>query len=332
MSEAGSRRPIIVKRKRPAAHHGSHGTWKIAYADFMTAMMAFFLVMWLLGGLSKTEMAEVSEYFRTPLKVALVGGDRASASNSAIPGGGDDPMHSDGEVALTRRDATNYTVDRNRLSRLKQRLEVLIHQDPALDAMSSQLKIEIVHDGLRIQIFDDRNKPMFQIGSARIEPYVRELLNAIAPRLNQMPNKITLTGHTDDLRYAGGAATYSNWELSSDRANAARRALVAAGYAPEKLLRVIGAAATERVAGDSPGAPANRRISILVLNAQAQERIESEGRAFAPAPSVLARRSADTLDPAATPLDDGIPVLSLFDGMDMVVHPFRAQVLVSAGL
>ncbi|GAB3671643.1 flagellar motor protein MotB [Salinisphaera aquimarina] len=331
MSEQGSRRPIIVKRKRPTAHQGSHGTWKIAYADFMTAMMAFFLVMWLLGGLSKAEMAEVSEYFRTPLSVALVGGDRNTASNSAIPGGGDDPIHSDGEVALTRRDATNYTVDRNRLSQLKQRLESLIHEDPALNAMSSQLKIEMVHDGLRIQIFDDRNKPMFQIGSARIEPYVRELLIAIAPRLDRMPNKITLTGHTDDLRYAGGAATYSNWELSSDRANAARRALVAAGYAPDKLLRVIGAAATERVPGDGPGAPANRRISILVLNAEAQERIETEGHAFAPSPSVPAGRSADAPRQAVTPPVDAAPVLSLFDGMDLFVHPFRAHGLVSAG-
>ncbi|MES1923807.1 flagellar motor protein MotB [Salinisphaera sp. T31B1] len=323
MSGAESRRPIIVKRKRPVAKHGAHGTWKIAYADFMTAMMAFFLVMWLLGGLSDTEMEQVGDYFRTPLSVAIAGGDRSSASDSVIPGGGADPTRTDGMTRMRfTPDAT--TVDRQRLDRLKRRLESLIHQDPALNAMSSQIKIDIVQDGLRIQIFDDRNRPMFELGSAHIQPYIRDLLAAIAPRLDTMPNRIILTGHTDDLRYAGGAASYGNWELSSDRANAARRALVAAGYSPDKLLRVIGAAATQRLPGDGPSAAVNRRISILVLNAAAEQRIQSEGQALMPppAPRRPAAQSADGRPgPGTTP---AAQALSLIDGDELFVGPWAS--------
>lgn len=277
MSDDSARRPIVIRRKRHQ-RHVPHGTWKIAYADFMTALMAFFLVMWLLSGLSSPELKNVSQYFRTPLKVALVGGDKASASNSAIPGGGDNPVHSDGEVARTTPRATNYHADNRRLDRLRARLQAQIEQDPKLNRMSSQLKIEMVPDGLRIQIFDSKRRPMFKLGSARLEPDIKLLLERIAPTLSTVDNKITLTGHTDDLAYASGPSAYSNWELSADRANAARRALVAGGMAPTKLLRVIGAADTEHVEGDKPGSPLNRRISILLLNDRAQRRIEASGR------------------------------------------------------
>ena len=272
---SADRRPIVIKRKRKAAH-GNHGAWKIAYADFMTAMMAFFLVMWLLSGLSNAEMAQVSEYFRTPLKVAMAGGDRNSASDSAIPGGGDDPMHADGEKALTAPSAKNYNPDRAKMSHFKQRLEAFIHEDPALDEIGAQIKVDFVPQGLRIQIMDSRERPMFALGSARIEPVMRRALEHIAPVLSEVPNRITLTGHTDNRRYAAGRAAYGNWELSSDRANASRRTLVAAGMSAGKLLRVMGAAATTRLAGDKPGAPANRRISIILLNQRAQAELEAE--------------------------------------------------------
>lgn len=281
-----ARRPIVIRRKK-SGRHRPHGAWKIAYADFMTAMMAFFLVMWLLSGFSSAEVAQISEYFRTPLSVALAGGDRNSASNSAIPGGGDDPMHSEGEVALTRPQATNYRPDQERLQRFKTRMESMIEQDPALKSMGSQLKIDLVQDGLRIQIIDSQKRPMFRLGSAEIEPYMRSVLYKIAPILNDLPNKVTLTGHTDDLPYASGESAYSNWELSAERANASRRALLAGGMDPGKLLRVIGAAATMRLPGDPPGAAVNRRISILVLNPRAQARIETQGRADSGAPPAV---------------------------------------------
>ncbi|WP_423821850.1 flagellar motor protein MotB [Salinisphaera sp. SPP-AMP-43] len=278
MSGANKHRPIVVKRHKPHRRHGSHGTWKIAYADFMTAMMAFFLVMWLLSGLSQSQLENVSEYFRTPLKVALVGGDKQSASNSAIPGGGDDPVHSNGEVALTTPRAANYNPDTRRLEQLRAKLQAQIEQDPKLNRMSSQLRIAMVRDGLRIQIFDSKRRPMFELGSAQLEPDIALLLHRIGPTLNKVDNKITLTGHTDDLAYASGPQAYSNWELSADRANAARRALIVGGMQTGKLLRVIGASDTEHVMGDKPASPLNRRISILLLNDQAQNRIESMGQ------------------------------------------------------
>ncbi len=281
-----SRRPIVIRRKKSGSHV-SHGAWKIAYADFMTAMMAFFLVMWLLAGVSDAEMEQISEYFRTPLNVALAGGDKSSASNSAIPGGGDDPMHADGEVALTVRDAHNYRLDQDRLQRLKTRLENMIRLDPALQSLRSQLKLDLVQDGLRIQIIDSKKRPMFELGSAEIQPYIRTVLRKIAPSLNELPNKITLTGHTDDLPYASGDSSYGNWELSAERANASRRALIAGGMDTVKLLRVIGAAATMRLPSDPPGAAVNRRISILVLNPRAQARIEAQGRSDAGTPFEL---------------------------------------------
>ena len=270
------RRPIVIRRKK-AASHATHGAWKIAYADFMTAMMAFFLVMWLLSGLNAAELAQMSEYFRTPLKVAMMGGDRNSASNSVIPGGGDDPMHSDGEVSLTTPNATNYRPSQRPLHHLKQSLEAMIHADPALENISSQLTLNVVEDGLQIQISDSDKRPMFELGSSRLAPYIADVLRKIAPKLNELPNRITLTGHTDDLRFASGDDRYSNWELSTDRANAARRALIEGGMDSGKLLRVIGAAATSSRPGASSGAPVNRRISILVLNADAQARIENNG-------------------------------------------------------
>ncbi|RJS95188.1 flagellar motor protein MotB [Salinisphaera sp. Q1T1-3] len=290
-NNSGDRRPIVIRRKRHT-RHAAHGTWKIAYADFMTALMAFFLVMWLLSGLNDSQLENVGEYFRTPLKVALAGGDRQSASNSAIPGGGDDPVHSDGEVALTSPRATNYHADDRRLARLRAEIQAQIEQDPKLSRMSSQVRIEMVPDGLRLQIFDSRRRPMFKRGSARLEPDIALLLERLAGTLSSVKNKITITGHTDDLPYASGPQAYSNWELSADRANAARRALVTGGMVPTKLLRVIGAADTDHVAGDQPDSPLNRRISILLLNDRAQRRIE-EGPAREAAPTTTARATPE---------------------------------------
>lgn len=287
MSQKAQRRPVVVRRKHRRRYE-SHGTWKIAYADFMTALMAFFLVMWFLSNLSKPELQDVSQYFRTPLNVALVSGDKRSASNSAIPGGGDDLVHSTGEVALTTPRAVNYNPrDSRRLERLRKRLEAQIQQDPKLSRMSSQIKIKVTRDGLLIQIFDSKRRPMFDLGSAKLKPDVVTLLRRIAPTLATVDNKITLTGHTDDLPYASGLHSYSNWELSADRANAARRALVAGGLKPGKLLRVIGAADTKHINGDEPGSPLNRRIGILLLNDHAQRRIEHSDQRLNMNPDVL---------------------------------------------
>lgn len=268
--------PVILVRKRKshqASHHG--GSWKIAYADFMTAMMAFFLVMWLLAIASPQELTQIAEYFRTPLKVALTAGDKSSSESSPIPGGGDDPTQQDGLVkrqidTLEKRD------EELRLNKLREKLDELIESDPRLKALRPHLLINMMDEGLRIQIIDSQNRPMFKTGSAQVESYMRDILRAIAPILNDLPNKISLSGHTDDIPYASGERGYSNWELSADRANASRRELIAGGLSEGKVLRVVGMAATMSLKQHGADDAINRRITVLVLNKQTQQGIEHE--------------------------------------------------------
>ncbi|WP_409307268.1 flagellar motor protein MotB [Pectobacterium sp. B1J-3] len=270
--------PIIRKKRKSGhgAHHG--GSWKIAYADFMTAMMALFLVMWLIAISSPAQLVQIAEYFRTPLKVALTSGSKVSESSSPIPGGGNDPTQQEGEVKRTiKMDTPDAKMDDIRLNKLRERLDQLIEADPRLRALRPHLLIEMIDEGLRIQIIDSQNRPMFKTGSAQVEPYMRDILRAIAPILNDIPNKLSISGHTDDVQYAMGERGYSNWELSADRANSSRRELLVGGLSEGKVLRVVGMAATMKLKQSAAGSDAiNRRISLLVLNKQAQTSIENE--------------------------------------------------------
>lgn len=271
--------PIVVVRRRKHKNHGggAHGSWKIAYADFMTAMMAFFLVMWLISISSPKELIQIAEYFRTPLATAITGGPRVSNSSSPIPGGGDDFTQQQGEVKKEPNiDELKKRMEQNRLKKIRGELDQLIEADPKLKALRPHLKIDLVQEGLRIQIIDSQNRPMFKTGSAEVEPYMRDILRAIAPVLNEIPNKISLSGHTDDYQYANGDRGYSNWELSAERANASRRELVAGGLDDGKVLRVVGMANTMKLQEHGGDDAINRRISLLVLNNQAEQAILHE--------------------------------------------------------
>ncbi|WP_280562141.1 flagellar motor protein MotB [Chromohalobacter sp. 48-RD10] len=291
---SSERRPIIVKRKKVVSkgHHG--GNWKIAYADFMTALMALFLVLWILSMVPEKELDNIAEYFRTPLAVAMTGGDKSTASTSAIPGGGADPTFSEGEERrIDKRQQSRPSEEMRRLRVLRDRLERQVREDPNLRQMSPQLRTDFIPEGLRIQLVDTDKRPMFELGSARLAPYMRDLLQALAPELNAVPNAISLTGHTDDLRYAGGEAGYSNWELSADRANASRRTLVAAGLDAGKLLRVAGMGSRVNLEGTKPSDAINRRISIVVLSEHAAEQIRDQGEAGAASPETILNRTDD---------------------------------------
>lgn len=271
-----SQRPIIIKRikKGHGGHHG--GAWKIAYADFVTAMMAFFLLMWLLSSVSQGTLSGISEYFRTPLKVALLGGDGAGDANTPIKGGGEDLSRSAGQVSKSNIMVEERKKERIVLNKLSQKVSQAIESNPALKQYKNQIMLEMTPEGLRIQILDEKNRPMFDSGSSALLPHTKLILQEFSQILNDVPNRLSISGHTDSTPFAAGERGYSNWELSADRANAARRELIVGGMNEEKMLRVVGLAAANPLDNANPDNPINRRISIIVLNKQTENNILRE--------------------------------------------------------
>jgi chemotaxis protein MotB len=284
--DAKKLQPIIVKRVKKGGHAAHSAAWKIAYADFVTAMMAFFLLMWLLGSTTDGDKKGIAEYFMSPLKLAMLGGGSGSGDSShVIKGGGQDFTRSTGQVKRGDIQAPRNTVNLHqlkteqkraeisRLQNLKKKIEQKIAANPSLAGLRKQILLEMTPDGLRIQILDADKRPMFASGSAIVEPEMRELLRDIGGVLATVPNRLTLEGHTDSIPFPGNEHGYSNWELSADRANASRRELLAGGLPEEQVLRVIGLAAANPFDRRDPAAPANRRISIVVMTREAEARV-----------------------------------------------------------
>jgi len=285
MSDQGDLTPIIVRRvkRRGHGHHG--GAWKVAYADFVTAMMAFFLVMWLIGAGTRQQRAAISEYFKNPSMTQGTATMAPSgqtgpggASNSMIKlGGALDLPHGPGhdkQNAAAKVDPKDIEKEarkqeRARLEELMQQLQAAIQSSQALEPFKDQLLLDITPEGLRIQIVDKQNRPMFDLGSAQLRPYTTTILQELSGFINRVPNRISISGHTDDAPYSSDHH-YGNWELSADRANAARRALLTGGMTEDKIARVVGLAASVPFDRANPGDPINRRISIIVMNKQAE--------------------------------------------------------------
>lgn len=294
---ADDKRPIVVKRIKKVAggHHG--GAWKIAYADFVTAMMAFFLLMWLLGSTTKGDMQGIQDYFKTPLKVALEGGSGSGDSSSVIKGGGKDLTRSNGQVKrgdmqskkkiINLKETTEEYKRKQqeqelaKLKELKSKIEEAINNNPDLKKFKDQILLDLTTEGLRIQIIDKQNRPMFKVGSAKLEPYTRNILEEIGKSLNEVPNYISLSGHTDARAYSvdihGAQGGYNNWDLSADRANASRRELITGGMNPDKVLRVVGLSSAVLLNKADPNDAVNRRISIIVMNKRAEETARHDG-------------------------------------------------------
>jgi chemotaxis protein MotB len=244
-----STRPIVIKRikKGGGGHHG--GAWKIAYADFVTAMMAFFLLMWLLGSTAQGDLQGIAEFFQNPLKVGLQGGTGSGDSSSILKGGGRDLTRQAGQVKkgeietkdkrFVQKEATLEFQRREResLEELKGRIEKAIGENPQLAPFKNQMLLDLTAEGLRIQIIDEQNRPMFDSSSADLKPYTKEILRQIGKALNAVPNRVSLTGHTDAAQFGGGEKGFSNWELSANRANASRRELIVGGMDEAKVLR-----------------------------------------------------------------------------------------------
>lgn len=250
--------PIIKKviKKKGHGHHG--GAWKLAYADFVTAMMAFFLLMWLLGSTDEATKKGISEYFQDPYEASKMTKGKIPTLEETNP---------------TEMDRQAEQEDQIKLDQLKKKIENMIKKNEKLAEFEEQIKLEKTLEGLRIQIIDNKKQPMFKSGSAETAPEVQLILKTMAPVINSLPNKITINGHTDSQPFAGSKKQYTNWELSSERANSARFVLTQGGLGEQKIVRVSGLSDSIHFNSKDPLDPMNRRISIIVMNKKTEKQI-----------------------------------------------------------
>lgn len=314
MDDTEGKRTIIVKRIKKVrnAHHG--GSWKIAYADFVTAMMSFFLLMWLLSMLNKYQLQGIAEYFKTPLKEVFNRQDNVKRTVTTKP----DELGPTTYKATGSKEKTENAVDKNLgvmdkaqnqsentqglpqhpvkdikdqentsgtqkdmqsqkqmevLKQMQAELEEKMKNDPEISQFKNQLNFVVTSDGLKIIINDLKDKPMFSLGKTDFEKYAKNILNWLGKQIQQYPNQIMIIGHTDTIPYPS-TATYGNWELSADRANATRRALIKYGVNPNQMLRVVGGADTDKLDNVTGDNPANRRIEIILLTDQAAKHLQ----------------------------------------------------------
>ena len=295
-AESEAPRPIIIKKVKKGGHAHHGGSWKVAFADFATAMMAFFLLMWLMEATTEEQKGAISEYFNNPSNVqgaspvpspTPVQGP-GGASTSMIKLGGGMELHHDasppaaaapptpGTQTETRPDddAQEEKLDNERLAGLLNELHQAIDERESLAKFKDQILLDVTPEGVRIQIVDHERRSMFPLGSARLEDFSSGILRELAHIVSGVPNRISISGHTDMRQYV--AVNYTNWELSADRANAARRALLAGGLAPEKIGRVVGLASSVLLDPSAPQSPVNRRISIVVMNKRTEAAISAE--------------------------------------------------------
>jgi chemotaxis protein MotB len=295
--EKGAQPIIIIKKKGHGhGHHG--GGWKVALADFMTAMMAFFLLMWLMGSTNKDEQRAISGFFTDPTSQYNVGTGGVNAGlvemdRPLVDTSDSNPMaekqNNHDEIADNTQSGNAAAImdiqakkeaeriEKEQLDGVQAAVEAQIKENEVFQEIKDQILIDYTALGLRIQIVDQDKRPMFDSGSAHLKSYSEAVLNALAPLLNKVQNKISVTGHTDSSPYGAGAA-YTNWELSADRANSARRALLAGGYPEYNVATVQGMGSASPFLLDKPEDPINRRIAIIVLKKTVSEALSNGGR------------------------------------------------------
>jgi chemotaxis protein MotB len=305
--------PIIIKRVVNAhGHHG--GSWKVAFADFATAMMAFFLLMWLMGGTTAEQKGAISEYFKNP---SAVQGASPMPSPSAIQGPGGpsssmiklggstelyknpapaDAKETDDPTVKAALVKSAEEAEKQTLEGLMNQLKNAIDEQDALKPFKDQILLDLTADGLRIQIIDKENRSMFDSGSADLKDYSSEVLKELAMVIGGVQNRISISGHTDATPYV--RRQYSNWELSADRANAARRALLSGGLPEEKIGRVVGLASSALLDPAHPQNPINRRISIIVMNARTEAAIQQESGSLLAVQTDKQSQEVSTANPA----------------------------------
>jgi len=279
MSEENLQRPIIIKRIKKVSGGGHGGAWKVAYADFVTAMMAFFLLLWLLNSTSKEQKEGLSDYFTPTVASAnstsgagdiLEGmsintdGTSASAVTAAIP---DNVVVKEEEVEVTPEDSFETAIanrEQEAFEDMATELSLSIQDSAEFSELEDQVIIDVTEDGMRIQLVDQDNRAMFRDDTAELYSYAERMVRHIASKVNNLPNRIAISGHKDSKPFRAGS-TYSNWELSSDRAHTSRRVMSSAGVSADRSAEITGKASTEPLLPDRPDRPENRRITILVI-------------------------------------------------------------------
>lgn len=272
---------IIIKRLAKCPHAAHGGAWKIAFADFMTATAAFFLMLWVLGGTNDEEMKAMAEFFRDPTVIesapaSLVESkESGQTSDAMIDMGGfkDAPKAKEGDEDGTG-SGQGQQQELQDMIAMKAKLEEKIAQSDLLSQLKEQLKIDITPNGLQVQVLDDRKRPMFESGVDLPKNYAAALLKEVGSVLANKSNRISIAGHTDSSGYHS-QSEYTNWELSADRANAARRLLLDGGVDKGRIAQVVGLSDSVPFDKENPYNPRNRRISIIVLNKDAEARLKS---------------------------------------------------------
>ena len=260
--------PIIIRRRVKSGDGGHHGgAWKVAYADFVTAMMAFFLLMWLLNATTEEQRKGLADYFNPSIPISKVSGGGQGALNGSSVLSEDslirDNIGGSTEFPSTKRELqSDMGAQSDQLDKLREKIEAS-KDDNETKIISKHIKMRIVDAGLLIELIDVDDEPLFSVGSAKPSKILDELLFVVAPVLATVENKIAITGHTDALTYAS-KKNYSNWELSTDRANASRRLLIDYGFPIYQVAQVSGKASTEPIS-TNPAAAQNRRIAITIL-------------------------------------------------------------------
>jgi chemotaxis protein MotB len=271
----GDTPPFIVRKLRARRHAAPHGSWKVAYSDFMTSLLALFIVLWA-AEQSPEVRSSIASYFRNP---SVVPG-RPEAS--LMPAG-------TGVVALASAAAPPAEADERALQETAARIRTALEADPSLRELRDQVRIEMTPEGLRIQLVEREDHLFFEIGSADVKPAMVRLLGLVAAIVGRLPNEVAVEGHTDIRQYARQGRAYSNWELSADRANSARRVLEASGLRERQIVRVVGFADHELLVADDPLNAQNRRVSVIVRHARMAQ---PPAPGSAPLPR-LARRAAE---------------------------------------
>ena len=290
MGDLSDNAPIIIRRTKKQRHKHHGGAWKVAFADFAIAMMAFFLVLWLSEAATVKQKAAISGYFEDPVAfsenasvfVIDMGGAALQMEQGQSEQNKDDPNDLNristkeelkGMISAEAVQSLAQQIEQQRFGQLMEDMKKRINESNELAEYKDQILMNVTPEGLLIQIVDKKSRPMFDSGSARLKPYIYIILKGVAELISSIPNKISISGHTDATEFEG-RRNFTNWELSSERANAARRALVQSGMNLQQVAEVVGLASSQLLDKSKPEDPINRRISILALSRKSQAQLD----------------------------------------------------------